>query len=133
MTDTNINRPNVEALRTRIKSIELRAEEDRKKADQTNIRLFQKLDEITAQGAQTAAKLDALSTQVKQEIRQTQTVQDSHHRALYGNGQAGALTRVDRLEQVEVTRKWVIRMLVTAAVSGFIGLVAWAARSILSM
>ena len=40
-----------------------------------------------------------------------------------GNGKEGLVTRVDRIEQVEISRKWLMRVLIVAIVTGIIGFI----------
>lgn len=47
----------------------------------------------------------------------TKTVEEIDH-TVNGNGKEGLKTLVDRLVQIEVGRKWIIRLLVTAVTSG---------------
>ncbi len=65
-----------------------------------------------------ATKIDYLTDLVGKHIDRDDERFDKLFSSLNGNGQAGIITRIDRLEQVESTRKWTIRALVMTVLGG---------------
>lgn len=65
-----------------------------------------------------ATKIDHLTDLVAKHIDRDDERFDKLFGVINGNGQAGIVTRIDRLEQVESTRKWTIRALVMTVLGG---------------
>ena len=70
-----------------------------------------------------AAKLDYLTELVQAHVESDERHFISLNSFIDGNGNLGAKTRIDRLEQLEDSRKWHVRSLWTAICAGFIGVI----------
>ena len=66
-------------------------------------------------------KLDYVLSKLEEHANQDRLDFTNIHTALDGNGSPGLKMRVDRLEQIESNRKWHIRALWSAMVTGVVG------------
>ena len=109
----------------RINRLEDRVDKNAEETRETRSRIFDKLDEIGLAQA-------SMNTWMEKDSQDKQAVLDEHQRVLRGNGDPGIIKQVDRLEQTEKLRKWIIRGLILAVIGGAVSLVVAAIKGSMS-
>ena len=95
----------------RIGRLEERVDKQDEDRRETQGKIFDKLEVISKQVTET-------HTEMTQWQKSTDAIVDAHSTAIHGNTKPGLVTKVDRLEQTEKLRNWIIGGLVLAAIGG---------------